>query len=99
MTLGAPLQVPGNHRALNPRRESSGKNQEVDEVGIADKWAFAFSYSFTNVTCVIMHVVWSSQEAQERAADILVEDKRKSGQGGKEVWKCGRSVRVPRVTG
>ena len=37
--------------------------------------------------------------AQERAADILVKDKRKFGQGGEEVWKCGRSVRVPRVTG
>ena len=46
-----------------------------------------------------MHIVWSSQEAQERAADILVEDKRKFGQGVEEVWKCGRSVRVPRVTG
>ena len=45
VTLGAPLQVPGNHKALNPRRESSGKNQEVNEVGIADKWAFALSYS------------------------------------------------------
>ena len=31
--------------AQNHRRESSGKNLEVDEVGIADKWAFALSYS------------------------------------------------------
>ena len=74
--------------ALNHRRESSGKIKKSMRWWLRISghlpWVTHYKCNLCDNACCLVN--WSSQEAQERVEDILVEDKRKSGQGGK---KCG----------